>query len=209
MNARILIAILSVLILLPVTGEESRTWKTSDGRTAEGMLISKGEKHVTLRLPNGAEAQIETATLSVDDQQYIKNWIPSEPKRPIFVPKDALYFNGSWYKVYLDQTSWKNAKKKAEALEGHLASVKNAETQEMVAALADGLCLWLGASDHEVEKLWKWTDGEKVSYSNWDKGEPNNSSRNEHHLGIWDKAKWNDFTDRSSSPVGYIVQWNQ
>ena len=195
---------------LPLTAGEVRTWTSAGGRTAEGELVSKSEKSVKVRLTNGAEADIEIATLSVEDQQYIKDWKPTEPPRPIYVPEDAAFYNGSWYKVILEKTSWTDARAKAEKMEGHLAWSKNLETQDFLTELAENLRLWLGATDEEVEGLWRWTDGEKFSYLNWKKGFPDNDRRREHYLIIGvGGGGWNDMGNNSGDPVGYIVQWDR
>lgn len=191
-----------------LAAEESRTWTSAGGRTAEGALISKSEKSIKIRLTNGSEANVEIATLSVGDQQYIKKWKPTEPKRPIYVPEDAVFFAGSYYMVVLEKVPWTRAKKLAEKDEGHLAWVKNEETQEFIEKLAGGLYLWLGASDAETENLWQWTDGEKLSFTDWSEPNPNNTNYREHYLGTWDEGKWNDFVDRSETVAGYIVQWD-
>ena len=32
--------------------------------------------------------------------------------------------------------------------------------------------VWLGAADHEVDSVFRWTDGHIVSWVNWDAGQP-------------------------------------
>ncbi|WP_411025364.1 lectin-like protein [Salmonella sp. s55004] len=43
--------------------------------------------------------------------------------------------------------------------------------------------VWLGFSDLEVEKQFKWNDGSRIIYTGWYDGEPNNANRGDaHHL---------------------------
>lgn len=63
---------------------------------------------------------------------------------------------------------------------GHLASVANkAEEKELQALLkADGKHrYWIGANDLKKEGSFEWSDGSKMAYKNWKRGEPNNRFR--------------------------------
>lgn len=210
MSARSFIGLL-LIVSLPsfFKAGEMRTWTSAGGRTAEGELVSKAEKTITLKLPNGAESEVEITTLSVEDQQHIKDWKPTEPKRPIYVPEDAVYFEGGWYKIILEKESWSKANEKAESMEGHLAWIKNEETQEFLTQLAENIRLWLGASDAEVEGLWKWTDGEKVKFKNWGKDQPFNWKNRQHYLCLDENGNWEDLWNLTPHIAGYIVQWDQ
>ena len=93
-------------------------------------------------------------------------------------------------------------------MEGHLAWVKDESTLAVLTEMAGPLHLWLGGSDAEVEDLWKWTDGEKITFFNWDRGEPNNGGRIEHYVQMRAGGKWNDLSMNSPTPVGFFVQWD-
>lgn len=188
---------------------EMRTWTTAGGRTAKATLISKSEGSITIRLPDGTESEIEINKLSIEDQQFIKDWTPPEPKRPIYVPKDAAYFDESWYKVFLEKIFWTSAQKKAEKMEGHLVWIRDQATQDFIKIQAKGLRLWLGATDENVEGLWKWTDGEEMKFKNWKKDQPNNWGNRQHYLYIDSDGGWGDTGNDGGYPVGYIVQWEQ
>ena len=56
---------------------------------------------------------------------------------------------------------------------------------------------YVGGTDVDREKTWKWTDGTKMTYKRWRKDEPNNLNGREHCLivGIGDVgANWLDVT---------------
>ncbi|MCL2457033.1 MAG: hypothetical protein FWD19_05750, partial [Defluviitaleaceae bacterium] len=84
---------------------------------------------------------------------------------------------------------------------------------------------WLGATDEEQEGTWRWVTGENWNYTNWGRGQPNNSYGLEHYLQIHHntprriKGDWNDISANNSinssdrdifqpSFVGLIVEWS-
>ena len=97
---------------------------------------------------------------------------PATKKPPVGVPADATFFNGKWYRVYLEGLPWKSAQDRCKILGGMLACVPDAPTQGFVANLAKGLNLWLGATDEETEGLWRWVDGNEMKYKAWARFEP-------------------------------------
>lgn len=198
--------ILGIVFLASAT---ARTWTRNDGKVAKGELIAKNETTITIRLENATKAQIPVNSLILDDQQYVRDWTPKPPKRPINVPEDAVFHDGSWFAVVLEKLRWKTAARKAVRLGGHLARVKDAETQKFVAELADGILLWLDGSDEEVEGLWKWSNGEKLPFTHWGASEPNNTRGAEHQIIIGLEGKWNDVRENSSQVPGFIVQWDE
>jgi hypothetical protein len=129
----------------------------------------------------------------------------AEPKRPVGVPVDAKFFNGRWFKLYQEKGGWTNSKAKCARLGGRLAIIPDAATQKFVAALSEGLLVWLGASDDKVEGAWVWLDGTKMTYTAWDKGEPAASPK-EDYLSIW-KGKWHDALEGEPTTVGFICEW--
>ncbi len=62
------------------------------------------------------------------------------------------------------------------AIGGHLATIKSAATNMIVATLAaNAPAAFLGGTDVAVENAFVWPDGTPVVYTNWRTGEPNNS----------------------------------
>lgn len=78
--------------------------------------------------------------------------------------------------------TWQAAENIAVGLGSHLASVTSqAENDSIVAGmLAAGIpsntVVWIGYSDQASEGNWVWIDGSQSAFSNWNNGEPNNSS---------------------------------
>lgn len=201
-------AVIGLVLLLAGNGAQARTWKNRDGKTIEAEVVSRTDRTVTLELKNGRTSTVEIETLSLDDRAYLASWKPEAPKRPLGVPEDAVFHRGSWYRIVLDEGDWNAARQKAEKMGGHLAVIKDAETNEMIVKLADGLLLWLGATDEEVDGLWKWVDGDKLTFKAWGTGEPN-GGRRENYLRLGIRGKWIDVNERGGAnrPVGFIVQW--
>jgi hypothetical protein len=126
---------------------------------------------------------------------------------PVGVPKDAKPFEGKWYRVYTEKTSWRNAKTRCERVGGHLAVVPNEATQHFVESLAQGLTLWLGANDEKVEGQWVWEDGSKMGFKAWLKGQPSNTGSKERWLAMWNGRRWADLEDNAPQVVGYVCEW--
>lgn len=136
---------------------------------------------------------------------------PPVPKPPVGVPADAKFFNGKWYRVYLEKVPWPAARDKCKALGGQLVTVPDAPTWEFVKGLSGTASMWLGATDEKTEGVWVWMDGSPITYSDWFTGQPDNARGIEHYLAIW-KGKWND-TPKTGEfmpkqfVVGYICEW--
>ncbi len=63
------------------------------------------------------------------------------------------------------------------ALGGHLAAIKTAQSNAIVAALAvSSSAAFIGGTDLTTEGTFVWPDGTGVIYTNWRAGEPNNGN---------------------------------
>ncbi|MCQ2462339.1 MAG: fibronectin type III domain-containing protein [Clostridia bacterium] len=121
------------------------------------------------------------------------------------------------YEVFNDSTTYDCAKEYAEKHNGHLVSITSKEENDFVYSLIKEYivgvnkpyCYWTGASDEENEGSWQWTDGSALSYSNWEAGEPSNSSGCENYAVIKsDTGLWNDLQHYSSAKIkGFIVEY--
>jgi len=78
---------------------------------------------------------------------------------------------------------------------GALASIHSGTENTVALNSAKQFCgtgwAWIGLHDLNKEGAWQWTDGSKVTYANWNKGEPNNY-KNEDRVHLMDSGKWND-----------------
>ncbi|HEX4132962.1 MAG TPA: SUMF1/EgtB/PvdO family nonheme iron enzyme [Pirellulales bacterium] len=130
-------------------------------------------------------------------------------------PADARVFAGKSYQVFKEVLSWHEAQANCVALGGHLAVVNSADENQFIADLMKSGGVneaWLGATDEKKEGRWIWVDGTAMQYSNWDKGQPNNSvgGRPEHYLAISNatSGKWWDYPADNYRKPGFVCQWD-
>ncbi len=93
-----------------------------------------------------------------------------------------------------------DAEAACQAMGGHLVAITSADENAAVARLVGRLCPsgvgTIGASDAEVEGVWKWTSGDVVGYANWREGEPNDAGPDGEDYATIDAAGgWNDVHD--------------
>src|SRR5215216_2597169 len=93
--------------------------------------------------------------------------VAAEPKRPLGVPADAKHFDGRWFRLYGEKITWKNARQRCERLGGRLACIPDAETNQFVKSVAEGVIAWLGATDEKTEGRWIWIDASPVTFKGW------------------------------------------
>lgn len=141
-------------------------------------------------------------------------------------PSDAVLFGKHWYKVFTDRLSWDDAKAECEKLGGYLVCIESPEENLFVKNLAIGtdnnarrrIPYWLGASDVEQERVFRWVNGSQSFYADWKKGEPNNSGGGEHYVGIMptnfgqdlitpERLQWNDYAARER--FCYVCEWDR
>ncbi|XP_059189847.1 galactose-specific lectin nattectin-like [Centropristis striata] len=51
---------------------------------------------------------------------------------------------------------------------------------------------WIGLFDAIQERSWMWTDGSRVRFTYWSRGEPNNRRNEDCTEGNWKGRYWND-----------------
>ncbi|XP_053305845.1 pulmonary surfactant-associated protein D-like [Spea bombifrons] len=94
------------------------------------------------------------------------------------------------------EESFESVQRTCKEAGGNIATPRNAAensaAQEILHAKGENPKAFLGISDLQVEGIFKYAGGDKIDYSNWNLGEPNNSKDNEDCVEIQDNGKWND-----------------
>lgn len=146
-------------------------------------------------------------------------------------PVASIFHNGHTYQLYDSSMTWHEAKKFCENNNGNLVTITSEGEQKAIESLliqGSKKQYWIGIKTHDRKPI--WITGEKYSYSNWDRGEPNTSRRydgnyeyyghiyNEHnpHVGGSARYKWNDIYYDNTFPgqehffslnnVGFILE---
>ena len=132
--------------------------------------------------------------------------------KPVYV---AGNFNGHGYELIPTPTPWHLAKKKAEEKDGYLVVITSEKENEFITELVrkstnGELCeVWIGLEDEKSEGDWRWINGEKYIYNNWDKSNPSNSDGAENAVQLIktdEKLQWNDRS--SDRRCAYIIEYD-
>merc|ERR1712039_318540 len=114
-------------------------------------------------------------------------------------PSGWSYYDERCFNFYASKENWGNAELRCQNLGGNLASVHSeAEYQFVRGVIKDrthrDTKAWLGGSDASVEKIWLWSDGLPMKYTAWDRGQPDNSRRNQHCMvmNFSRRHRWDD-----------------
>ena len=107
-------------------------------------------------------------------------------------------YESSTYYCFSRKVTWYEADTIARYMGGHLATIADAGENRFVFELGGRDQVWLGGTDRDTEGTWKWVTGETFSYTNWDGGEPNNTTSNAEgaenylHFSGEGNGTWND-----------------
>jgi len=104
--------------------------------------------------------------------------------------------------MLLETTNWTSAEAEAISLGGHLVTINNAaENQFILEKFANYAGrVWLGLNDVNIEDTFVWSSGEALTYTNWEPGEPNNSSDEDFVAMYSGNGRWIDVKDLSNPP---------
>lgn len=134
--------------------------------------------------------------------------IPDEAPELEIIQTEINPINGHTYHL-LESSNWSDAEAFAVSLGGHLATVRSREENQWILSTfgrqdRDNRDLWIGLHDAYSEGHWVWTSGEDVTYTNFDRKQPDNGVEEEegqinedyvHLYGDRSKrrnGKWND-----------------
>jgi Lectin C-type domain/HYR domain len=108
------------------------------------------------------------------------------------------------YYISNSATSFATAQANSFSVGGHLASINSASENTFIRNAANSMgfgSYGIGLSDQITEGTWAWSNGDAVSFTNWQAGEPNNSG-NEDFIQVYNTGFWNDI----NSNLTYILE---
>jgi len=199
---------------------------------AQGYLMLSGSTNFNDYIPAIQQVQYlnnsasptngsRTLTFSLDDADYL----PETGHFYRFIPKTGI----TWTTAKVEAES---AAMKYHGLQGYLATITSAVENAFIQLKTKGVG-WIGASDQEIEGVWRWVTGPEAGtqfwqgtstgnavngmYNNWNVGEPNNLNDEDYaHITYFannpaQSLRWNDLPNPGTSgdytPAGYLVEY--
>lgn len=190
---------------------------TSSYNATAGVLTFTGNM-----TPSEAQAILRAVTINTTSSV-------EQDRTVTFTLGAALPFvqNNHFYQfITAPGISWTNAKAAAEQLtffgmQGYLTTVTSAAENQFILSKIQGQG-WMGASDEQVEGVWRWMTGPEAGqqfwqgaaggsvvngmYNNWYPGEPNNVG-NEDYAHFLVDGTWNDYPLSLGDIQGYVVEF--
>lgn len=106
---------------------------------------------------------------------------------------DIFHYKSHTYFFVRKKTTWHTANQICLDAGGHLLFVENKKENEFIRSIINS-DTWIGLSDQTKETDWEWTNGTKISFSDWYEREPNNLYEQEHYAHYMEVVnyRWND-----------------
>lgn len=169
-----------------------------------------------------------------DESITYSNWGPREPNGGIFENYAEMTSTGEWkdvfektnfyvcewdnrritnngheYQLISISKTWVEAKMSCIARGGYLVTITSSDENDFVTNLAGENIIWIGMTDELIEGSWQWVTGEYVTYTNWDRGEPNDAAGGEDYAEMLDHGLWNDIGPPGDPNVfnHYVCEW--
>ncbi|MCA3277530.1 MAG: hypothetical protein ING26_18625, partial [Roseomonas sp.] len=125
--------------------------------------------------------------------------------------------DGRYYIVSADAMTWPEARAWAREKGGDLVTVNDAAEDAALRDMFGINNLWIGLSDDQQEGVWRWSNGEPVTYTRWAPGEPNNSGDQDYayygpeYGGTWDDSAGTERSENFESVdgEGNVTQWSE
>ncbi|KAL3837099.1 hypothetical protein ACJMK2_022480 [Sinanodonta woodiana] len=118
--------------------------------------------------------------------------------------------SGHCYHLFDTYVTWKNAFQLCQLDGGNLVTIESFKEQKFIEDLIvkrkwHGNTLWIGSEKLHPEEQRAWTNGNKMSYSNWSPDSPDSPLIDENCLEInTDDGTWND--EKCTEQNGYICE---
>ena len=157
------------------------------------VLITSLTPSCIKNAPGHYEEEIQSLDARVEALEFRVKALGNElyprfPKQTIVNPD-----NGHLYRVILKST-FKEDTEIAKKLGGYIATINDEAENTWITKtfFTEPGELIIGLNDIQEEGRFVWRNGEKVNYTNWASGEPNNHGSSEDFTEITSSGKWND-----------------
>ncbi len=160
------------------------------------------------------DTNLTTTPIKFAPPPFVPNTLPILPPIPSNIPiidGPILNTNNGHYYYLLGNTNWTGSEVWAEALGGHLTTIRNATENAWVlntfSQYNGNHDLWIGfhcppEEDFTQSTNYIWADGEPVTYTNWNGVEPNQGYGADYYVymyglyfGINFQGQWNNLDD--------------
>uniref|UniRef100_A0A087XIX5 C-type lectin domain-containing protein n=1 Tax=Poecilia formosa TaxID=48698 RepID=A0A087XIX5_POEFO len=125
----------------------------------------------------------------------------------ISCPFGWTLINNRCFQYVANNMTWAEAERNCLTLGANLASVHNSNEYNQIQTLIftasrDSKETWIGGSNAQEDNIWLWSDGNLFSYTNWCRGQPDNTRGMQHCLQMnYSGGKcWDDFSCRGPKP---------
>lgn len=102
----------SILALASSFAQESREWRSKDGRSLTGVLVSVNEAGITVRRANGSSVEIAKDKLHDDDWDFSQKFASATAKEETKKDREALLKGPLTYGLSKGSEDWPEERKK-------------------------------------------------------------------------------------------------
>nr|ACS74990.1 C-type lectin precursor [Micrurus corallinus] len=128
-----------------------------------------------------------------------------------YCPFDWFSHNASCYKLFKHPMTWDRAQRFCTEKQenGQLASIHDAEVSvklsNHISQRLKILDVWIGLRLSKRKSIWEWSDGSNLTYTSWEKGEPNNLMNGEFCAVLSTGSRYLQWNDKSCWHVHSFV----
>ena len=119
---------------------------------------------------------------------------------PCDVTQDWTFVNNKCIKLFTNKLPWLDANAKCQAMNGRLCFDERVVVFHTIQELNNVInnvfpptyAVWIGLTDLQTSRVWKWVDGTQLAFDVWGNGEP--SARNQNCVNFLNGLyvmKWN------------------
>jgi hypothetical protein len=100
--------------------------------------------------------------------------------------------NTHCYRLVTTGKTWANALLDCQAWGGSLVSITSSTEESLVQSRAGSYAPWIGFNDLAVEGTFVWSNGDAVTYTHWNGGQPDDFHSSEDCAQMRSDGYWND-----------------